>query len=75
MRPLFQRGNQRTMSKVFCQPHIVDNARKTRDESGGFDPPDCIDGAMNIRKGHRVLGAEYFVNFALAIAGDLPESF
>jgi hypothetical protein len=53
----------------------VDIACKTSDESGGFDPPDCIDGAMNIGKGHRILGTEYFVNFALAIASDLPEAF
>src|SRR5260221_715770 len=94
--PLLERGDERTLRKIFCKTYITDEAREGRDQSGGFDPPDCINGAMDIRGGHgkvclnrrprRRLAAESensvatnlptkdFVDFACAVASNLPEA-
>ena len=43
---------QKILRKVFGKTHIAHETCETRDESGGFDPPDCINGAMDIGKAH-----------------------
>jgi hypothetical protein len=49
VRPLLERGDQRVLGELLGKTNIADDARQTGDESGGLDPPDCIDRAMRIR--------------------------
>src|SRR5688572_22810341 len=49
--PLLKRGDERALRKILRKTHVLHDARETRDESGGFYPPDCIDRTMGIR-GH-----------------------
>jgi len=46
--PLLQRGDQRVLRQVFCDADITDHPCQTSDESGGFDPPDRIDGVSSL---------------------------
>ncbi len=47
--PLLEGGNKGALRKIFGETHIADKAREGRDQSGGFDPPDCVNRAMDIR--------------------------
>ena len=71
--PLLERGDERALRKILGETHIADEARKTRDESGGFDPPDCINGAMDIGKGHG-LCLKYHAEPLFGEASLLPKS-
>src|SRR5690242_4124878 len=47
--PLLERREQRLLRQILRQPDIpAHHARETRDEPGGFDPPDRIDGRMDV---------------------------
>jgi hypothetical protein len=41
---LLERRDQRVLRQIFRDADVPCDARQTRDESGGFDPPDRIDG-------------------------------
>jgi hypothetical protein len=47
--PLLERGDQCILGELLGKTNIADDAREAGDESGGLDPPDCIDRAMGIR--------------------------
>src|SRR6266540_6698682 len=47
--PLLQCRDERTLGKIFRQTYISHHACESRDQPGGFDPPDCIDRALKIR--------------------------
>src|SRR6188474_3010517 len=51
--PLFKCRDQCALRKVFCQTDIAHDAGETRDQSGRFDPPDCIDRATEFSIHHR----------------------
>src|SRR6185437_7310435 len=44
--PLFEGRHERVLREVFGQAHIVDHPREPRNESWGFDAPDCVNRAM-----------------------------
>jgi hypothetical protein len=77
--PLLKSGNKSALGNGPCNANIAHKARETRDASGGPDPPDCINSAMNIRVHNHpqliLLRAEDLIDFALAVAGHLPETF
>ena len=49
LRPFLQRGDERVLRQLFGQPYILYEPRETGDDFGGFDPPNRLDGAMNLR--------------------------
>ena len=51
-RPLLERGNEGVLGEFFSQTHISDHPGKPRDDPGRFDPPERVDGAMNIGSRH-----------------------
>ena len=52
LRPLLERGDQSILGEIFSKANIAHDSRKTGDEPGGFDPPDCVDCAMDIGSRH-----------------------
>jgi hypothetical protein len=54
LRPLLEGSDKGALCEIFGKTYIADEAREGRDQSGGFDPPDCVNRAMNIGKGHEV---------------------
>jgi hypothetical protein len=52
LRPLLKGGDERVLREFFGNAHIADDARKSGDNSGGLDPPDCVDCAMCIGSRH-----------------------
>src|SRR4029453_15163450 len=55
--PLFERCDERVLRKVFGQPDIGNDTGQAGDQSGGFDPPDCVDRLLGGR-GHYCLVAD-----------------
>ena len=53
--PLLKRSDKSTLREILGETHIADEAREGRDQSGRFDPPDCVYRAMDIGKGHDLL--------------------
>ena len=53
LRPALERGDQRVLRQFFGQADFAHHARHRRDDPGGFDPPECVDGAMDGAAGHR----------------------
>ena len=51
-RPLLERGHQRILRQLLGEPDVAHDAREAGDEPRGLDPPDRLDGAMDIRGRH-----------------------
>ena len=45
-------GDERVLRELFGEADIADDPREPGDDSGGLDPPDCVDGAMCIGSRH-----------------------
>jgi hypothetical protein len=45
-RPLLKRSEERILRQILGQTDVVYDARKTRDDLGGFNPPDGTDRTM-----------------------------
>ena len=52
LRPLLEGSDEGALREILGETHIADEAREGRDQSGGFDPPDCVNRAMDIGKSH-----------------------
>ncbi len=54
-RPPLQRDDQRVLGQLLGEADVADQARETRDDPGGLDPPDRLHHAAGIggRHGHR----------------------
>ena len=52
LRPPLQRGDERVLRQILREPHVAHEAREPRDESGGLDPPDRLDGAVGVGGRH-----------------------
>src|SRR5258708_2854263 len=52
--PLLKGSDEGALREILGETHIADETREGRDESGRFDPPDCVNRAMDIRKGQEV---------------------
>ena len=50
--PLLQGGDESVLRELFSKANVAHDARETGDDPGGFDPPDCFDGAMCIGSRH-----------------------
>src|SRR5207244_13010725 len=46
--PPLERREQRLLREILREPDIPHHPCEARDEPGGFDPPDCIDGRMDV---------------------------
>jgi hypothetical protein len=51
-RPLFECRDESILRQFFGHPDVADNPRDSGDQAGGFDPPDGVDGQMNVRDDH-----------------------
>jgi hypothetical protein len=51
-RPLFECRDESILRQFFGHPDVADNPRDSGDQAGGFDPPDGVDGQMNVRGDH-----------------------
>src|SRR6266566_155769 len=70
--PLLERGDQRVLRQILRDADVADDACQTRDESGGFDPPDCIDGFSSRSTGHPSSGAVPLPDPAARVRCALP---
>ena len=52
LRPLLQRGNQRLLSEVLCEPDVAHQAGDARDQPRRLDPPDGLDGPRDVGTRH-----------------------
>ena len=46
--PALERCDERLLREVLRQSDVPNQARESRDERGRFDPPDRLDGAMDV---------------------------
>jgi len=51
--PPLQRGDERVLRQLLGQSDIAHHPRQSRDEAGGLDPPDRLNGALSIET-HRL---------------------
>jgi hypothetical protein len=49
---LLKRGDEGILRKVLGKANVTHDAGEPSDEPGGLDPPDRVDGAMNIGSRH-----------------------
>ncbi len=56
LRPLLERGDERVLRQLLGEADVAHHARETGDELGLLDPPDRVDGAMDVgsRHGYRL---------------------
>src|ERR1700722_1994029 len=52
-RPLLERGDESVLGKLLSDAKVPYDPSDTRNDPGGFDSPDGIDGAMGIGRRHR----------------------
>src|SRR6185436_4147064 len=52
LRPLFECGDERILREILGQTDVAHDAGETGDEPGRFDPPDSVNGAMDVGRGH-----------------------
>ena len=48
----FQRGDQRVLRQLLGEPDVSHHARQPRDQAGGLDPPDGVDGGVDVGGRH-----------------------
>ena len=46
LRPALQRRHQRVLGEILGEAEVAHHPRQAGDQSGGLDPPDCLDGAV-----------------------------
>jgi hypothetical protein len=51
-RPLLQRGHQRILAQLLGHAHIARETGQGGHQSGGLDPPDGFDGAVDVGRSH-----------------------
>ena len=52
LRPPLQRGDERVLGQVLGHTDVAHHPRETRDQPGGFDPPDRVDRPMGVGSRH-----------------------
>ncbi len=50
--PLLKGGNESILGQFLCDTHIQHEPGKPGDQSGGFNPPDCLDCALSVWSRH-----------------------
>jgi hypothetical protein len=46
--PLLERRDERVLRELLREADVADDSREARDQPGGLDPPDRVDGAMGV---------------------------